>query len=208
MSTDNSPYSVTSSPVVSLAFHFRFIKGGEWTSSTTVALRLLARVIWSVTPDLAETGSLVVRMEKLFYTQELRSALEANWHTSTMNSLRWPPINPNDIDDLDRIFSIVVSGRLLKVAASLCQRLHRPCQYPFLFALLVNSENVSHAAIYLGRRCTPMGILHINSSFEMAFGSIEYHPQIEVLMRRMKIDAAASDAALSSALQRRPCNIP
>ena len=187
-------------PIATLAFHFRFIEGGEWASSTTVAVRLLARVIWSVRPYLAETGSLIVRMEKLFYTQELGSALETSWSSSARNTRRWPAVDPRTITDRDRVFTVVISGRLAGLASLLFQRLSRPCHHQFLLGLLVNPDDLLQARVYLGRRCTPIGVLHSDSSFELAFTAIEYEPQMERMLRLLQINPTMSASAVSTAL--------
>jgi hypothetical protein len=186
----------TSSPLISLALHFRYIERGQLVSSSLVAVRLLARVLWAVKPCLLETGSLVVRMEKLFYTQHLGGKPVAAWSRSLEHCIRWPRVDVGDLGELDRIFVVVLSGRLGNVAEALCRRVDRPRPYPLLFGLLVDSSDAAQTARYLSAYSTPIGVLHTDASLELAFSAIEYHPEIERMFSLMRMQAPLSRAAL------------
>lgn len=188
-----------SAPAMRLALHFRFIERGEFVSSTSVAVRLLARVLWAVRPHLRETGSLVIRMEKLFYTQDLGGELEAGWRRSIRSSRTWPRKAHENFGELDRIFVVVISGRLTDVAGAVCQRVERPSRHPFMFGLQVDKDSPYQQSIYLSRGFTPIGVLHVDGSLELAFSAIEYHPEIERMLQLMKTDAALSGAAVATA---------
>jgi hypothetical protein len=186
---------------MSLALHFRFIEIGDFSSDVRIAVRLLARVLWSIRPHLEETGPLIVRMEKPFYTQYLGGRLETGWRDSIRNCRRWPQLDPDDLGELDRIFSIVLSGRLAKMAGILCKKLDRSSRYSFLFCLAIDPENRYQEAIYLSAYNTPIGVLHADASLELAFSAIEYCPDLVRMLALLKMPTDISDAACATAFR-------
>lgn len=189
------------SPSVSLALHFRFIDRGDYLNSQLIGTRLLARALWAVKPYLAETGPLIVRGEKLFYTQDLEPHVLAAWQEEVLSCNRWPLIDAATLGDLDRIFVVVLTGRLLGIARELCGRLCRAGRHPLLLGLVVTPDATQLQSIYLSRRCTPIGMLHSGDRIELAFDAIEYSPYLERMLDLMKIDATVSRAALDKTLE-------
>ena len=188
------------SPSISLALHFRFIEQEDWLSDATVSVRLLARVLWAIRPFLEETGPLVLRMEKLLYTQELQEQSISAWTDEAQSCRRWPSIDPGTLGDLDRIWVVVLTGRLFGFAQETCHRLQRAGRYPLLLGMVVSPEAKQLQRIYLSQRSNCLGILHPGNLVELAFDSVEYQPVLERMLRLMKFDVAVSAAAIRTML--------
>lgn len=188
------------SPSISLALHFRFIEQGDWLSDTTVSVRLLARVLWAIRPFLEETGPLVLRMEKLFYTQELQEQSISAWADEAQSCRKWPSIDPGKLGDLDRIWVVVLTGRLVGFAQAICRRLQRAGRYPMLLGMVVSPEATRLQRIYLTQRFNCLGVLHSGDLVELALDSVEYQPVLERMLHLMKFNVAVSAAAAKTML--------
>lgn len=189
------------SPSVSLALHFRFIDQGDYLNSLSIGTRLLARALWAVRPFLTETGPLIVRGEKLFYTQDLEPHVLAAWREEVLTCNRWPTIDALTLGDLDRIFTVVLTGRLLGIAQELCGRLRRAGRHPLLLVMVVSPEATQLQRIYLSRRCTTIGMLHPGNRIELDFDAIEYSPLLERMLDLLKVDMTVSRAAIETTLE-------
>lgn len=188
------------SPSISLALHFRFIEQGDWLSDTTVSVRLLARVLWAIRPFLEETGPLVLRMEKLLYSQELQEQSISAWTDEAQSCRRWPSIDPGTLEDLDRIWVVVLTGKLLGFAQETCRRLQRAGRHPLLLGMVVSSEATQLQRTYLSHRSNCLGVLHPGDLVQLAFDSVQYQPALERMLRLLKFNVTCSAAAIRTML--------
>ena len=190
---------------ITLAFHFQYIMRGEYVSDTAVAVLLLERMLLALRPIAAGIGSVVIRMEKLFYTQHLGGTLEGGWRESLQQSRlslnsKLETWSGKTRVPLDRIFVVVISGRLDERLEALSRRFSRYRRYPYLWGMQVASDNHYQEAIYLSQS-TPIGILHPDFTLEFAFGCIEYEPDFVKMLGRLGIENTISDAALREVLR-------
>jgi len=192
------------SNVGTLAFHFRFVMPGEFVSDQQVAVDCLARVLRALRRDLVPRGPVQLRMEKLFYTQDLGGVLEAGWR----DALDEAPLvlGPRAVSatggfavPLDRILVISVGGSVRHLLEEWCTRIEKLAVGRFLFGLSVDAADPNHEAIYLGAHATPLGVLHRGARLERSFESIEYEPLMSKVLNRLGIHHEVSNAAAALA---------
>jgi hypothetical protein len=185
---------------ISVAFHFQYLQRGETNPATPVHIKLLERVLIGLIQHLKQTGSLVIRMGQLFYTQHLDSELEIGWRESVSTehynySPKWSSECTANVIPLDRIYVVTVTGELSELINQLIKQLSRYRKYRFLYALEVSTNNKYHDVIY---RSMPsvVGILHPSGELESAFSSVEFEPYLSAMLKRIEIPSYFSGAAI------------
>ena len=200
-----SPPSCSGAPMT-LALHFNYNLRSEWPSGTSVAVKLLERVMLEVRPDLVRTGSIIFRMDKLLYSQELNDKSEKLWRLSLDSSRGWRgPWHEVTLGGdlgcpLDRVLVVVVSGLSTDASEKLCKRLERFRTHRFLGALFVDMEDRIHQVLYLSERMTRIGILRQDETIECGLGCMEYSPEIDQMWAKHGIESYFSKAGVNSVL--------
>lgn len=191
---------------ITLALHFNYDLRGEWFSGTTVAVKLLERVMLEVRPHLLSGGSVIFRMDKLLYAQELNDRSEKLWRLSVDSSCRWRgPWHKVTLGGdlgcpLDRVLVVVVSGLANDACEELCKRLERFRTHRFLGALVVDEGDRIQQVVYLSERMTRIGILRQDGTIECGMGCLEYSPEIDQMWAKHGIESYLSKAGMNSVL--------
>lgn len=184
-----------------LALHFQFILPNTFASDIAVAVLLLERTLRALRSNMATVGPLLFRMDKLFYTQDLGGSVEADWRESMERCIRRVEIvsNSTSMVRLDRIFVITICGAIGSVIRRLLKHLAKYRRYPLLFAVDVNSLEVAQERVYL--HATPIGVLHTDWTLEAAFSCVEYEPDLQLMLARLRVQFRLSKPALREALK-------
>lgn len=185
-----------------MAFHFRFIMPGEWACDQQVAVGRLVRVIRALCEHLAQCEPVFLRMEQLFYTQDLGGELEAGWRrASALVPRSGVDIELQEAVPLDRILVVSATGIVRDYLDRWCSLVRDADPDRFLYGLLVDQQDRCHKAIYLSPYSTPIGMLHEGRYLERSFESIEFEPVLSRVMRWIGVEEGLTKDAMLTALE-------
>lgn len=180
-----------------MAFHFRFVMPGEWVCAQQVAVGRLGRVIRALREQLTRSEPVFLRMEKLFYTQDLGGELEAGWRRAS-ELVAWASVGAESREEvpMDRILVVSVTGNVREHLLTWSALVREADPNRFLFGLLVNQRDRCHQAIYLSPYSTPIGLLREGQHLERSFESIECESVLSRVMRWIGVEESLSEHAM------------
>lgn len=175
---------------MTVGFHFRYIMSGEYYKSDKVDFVLLKRVLRVIQPNLVETGTVLIRIGKLVYTQDLNGPQGAALRTAFARSPKrcFSRGQQRELTEgtipLDRIFVVTLSGRLGGFQKPWSQSLRRHVRHPFLFSLEVDVADRGVEWIYL-RQNTAIGELSADNRITLDFEALELDEHLPKLLNQL-----------------------
>lgn len=190
---------------MSISLNFQYILPDEILDSDEVSIRIIQRVINALVPISDSIGSVIIRADKLLYSQYVGTQHETCLQNVIRMSDDWTYLRCNPEFNiyalpLDCVFTVLISGNLAGKIDSIFEKLLPNLDHPVLFAMELRTNIQAHVHYFLSP-LNSFGILNKDGTLELSFDVIEYDPELLAELTQCGVSIGLSDAATAKCLK-------